>query len=186
MRLLPHFLTLLRLVSSPFVAWLILRARFLEALLVVIVAGITDWLDGFTARKLGATGELGAILDPAADKLMLVTLFVALTYAGLIQVWLLALVMGRDLVIVVGSLLLRIFRDVTKFRPLIIGKVSTFFQIMLVLFVLLQAAFPVKLIYWLALLAFLLTALFTTWSGISYVLLGIRLTRRLPAGAIER
>ncbi len=180
MRLLPHTLTLLRLLSSPFLAWLIIESRYVAALWVVGFAGVTDWLDGYTARKLGATGNLGAFLDPMADKLMLVTLFFALTYAGLIHLWLFALVMGRDLVIVIGSLLLRIYRDVRKFRPLLIGKVSTFFQIVFVLLVLLRAAFPLQFLFWLELLALALTALFTIWSGITYVLLGIRLTRRLP------
>ncbi len=181
MRLLPHFLTLLRLLASPFLAWLIIQSRFVEALLVVGFAGVTDWLDGYAARKLGATGELGAILDPMADKLMLVTLFFALTYAGLIHLWLFALVMGRDLVIVTGSLLLRIFRNVQKFRPRTVGKVSTFFQIVFVLLVLLHAAFPMQFLFWLMILALALTTIFTLWSGITYVLLGIRLTRRLRA-----
>jgi cardiolipin synthase len=174
-------LTLLRLLASPFLAWLIIQSRFVEALLVVGFAGVTDWLDGYTARQLGASGELGVILDPMADKFMLVTLFFALTYAGLIHFWLFALVMGRDLVIVTGSLLLRIFRDVRKFRPVMIGKVSTFFQIVFVLLVLLYDAFPLTFLFWLEMLALALTTLFTTWSGITYVLLGIRLTRRLPA-----
>jgi cardiolipin synthase len=152
-----------------------------DALAVVVFAGVTDWLDGYTARKLGATGDLGAFLDPMADKLMLVTLFFALTYAGLIHTWLFALVMVRDLVIVTGSLLLRIFRDVKKFRPSIVGKVSTFFQIVFVLLVLLHAAFPLPFISWLQMVALALTVLFTAWSGITYILLGIRLTRRLPA-----
>ena len=144
-------------------------------------AGITDWLDGYTARRLGATGELGIILDPMADKVMLVTLFLALTYSGLIPIWTLALVIGRDLVIVIGSLLLRTFRNVKKFVPSMIGKVSTFFQIVFVLLVLLHAAFPFAFLMWLEVLALALTTVFTAWSGLGYVRLGIRLTRRLPA-----
>lgn len=180
MRLLPHVLTLLRLLASPFLAWFIIDSRFVAALWIVVFAGVTDWLDGYTARKLGATGDLGAFLDPMADKFMLVTLFFALTYAGLIHVWVFALVMIRDLVIVIGSLLLRIFRDVRKFRPVTVGKVSTFFQIVFVLLVLLHAAFPLVFLEWLELTALALTVLFTTWSGVRYVLIGIRLTRRLP------
>jgi cardiolipin synthase (CMP-forming) len=181
LRLLPHFLTLLRLLASPFLAWLIVQSRFIEALLVVGFAGVTDWLDGYTARRLDAVGELGIVLDPMADKVMLVTLFFALTYAGLIPFWMLALVMGRDLVIVIGSLLLWTFRSVKKFMPSMAGKVSTFFQIVFVLLVLLHAAFPVAFLRWLEMLALVLTGLFTVWSGYGYVRLGIRLTRRLPA-----
>jgi cardiolipin synthase (CMP-forming) len=174
-------LTLLRLLAAPFLAWFIVQSRFIEALYVVVFAGLTDWLDGYTARKLGGTGNLGTILDPAADKLMLVTLFFALTYAGLIPLWLLALVMGRDLIIVIGSLLLRTFRDVRKFTPSMMGKVSTFFQIVFVLLVLLHAAFSFTFLYWLQVLALALTTLFTIWSGAGYVMLGIRLARRVAA-----
>lgn len=174
-------MTLLRLFAAPFLAWFIVRSHFIEALCVVVFAGMTDWLDGYTARKLGATGSVGIILDPAADKLMLVTLFFALTYAGLIPFWLLALVMGRDLIIVIGSLLLRTFRGVRKFVPSAMGKVSTFFQIVFVLLVLLHAAFSFTFLRWLEMLALVLTTLFTVWSGIGYVMLGIRLARRVPA-----
>jgi cardiolipin synthase len=180
LQLLPHVLTLLRLLASPFLAWFIIDGRFGAALWTVVFAGVTDWLDGYTARKLGAIGDLGTFLDPMADKLMLVTLFFALTYAGLIHLWVFALVMIRDLVIVTGSLLLRIYRDVRKFRPVTVGKVSTFFQIVFVLLVLLHAAFPLAFILWLEWTALALTVLFTTWSGVRYVLIGIRLTRRLP------
>ena len=145
----------------------------------MILAGLSDWFDGWAARRLGATGKLGVILDPLADKVMLVTLFFVLAYVRSIPLWLLALVMGRDLVIVTGAVLLRIFRGVQKFVPSLIGKVSTFFQIVFVLLVLLNLAFPFPILFWLEMLALFLTALFTAWSGIGYVLLGIRLTRRI-------
>ena len=147
----------------------------------MILAGLSDWFDGWAARRLGATGRLGVILDPLADKAMLVTLFVTLAYVRTIPLWLLVLVMGRDLVIVIGALLLRIFRDTQKFVPSLIGKVSTFFQIVFVLLVLLNLAFPLPILFWLEMLALFLTALFTAWSGIGYVLLGIRLTRRIES-----
>jgi cardiolipin synthase (CMP-forming) len=117
LRQLPHLLTLARLVCSPLIAWLILHARFREALAVTVFAGLTDWFDGFAARRLGATGGLGAILDPLADKLLLLTLFLALAIAGLISTLLLFLVLGRDLVIVLGALLIRLFRIVRQFLP---------------------------------------------------------------------
>ena len=105
------------MVAAPFLVWLIVEARFGTALLVVGFAGISDWLDGYTARRLGATGNLGTILDPLADKAMLVSLFLALTYVALIPIWVLALVLGRDAVIVTGAVLLRIFRGIQKFVP---------------------------------------------------------------------
>ena len=169
------------MLAAPFLVWLIVEARFGTALLVVGFAGISDWLDGYTARRLGATGNLGTILDPLADKAMLVSLFLALTYVALIPIWVLALVLGRDAVIVTGAVLLRIFRGIQKFVPSTVGKVSTFFQIVFVLLVLLYAAFPWILLFWLKITALVLVVLFTAWSGMSYIRLGIRLTRRLPA-----
>lgn len=184
LRYLPHALTLTRLFVLPFVVRLLLQSRFREALGLVVLAGVTDWFDGFAARRLHVTGRLGVVLDPIADKTMLVTLFVALAFIRLIPLWLLALVIGRDVVIVVGALLLRIFRNIRRFLPSTMGKVSTFFQIMLVLMVLLHASFQYRLFWWLEVTAVVLCAFFTVLSGIGYVRLGIQLTRRpaLAAG----
>ena len=166
------------MIASPFLAWLLVGERYREALLLVLFAGITDWLDGFSARKLGVTGRFGALLDPLADKAMLVTLFLALGYMRLVPVWLVVIVMARDLVIVGGSILLRIFRGVRIFVPSIIGKVSTFFQIILVLLVLTYAAFDYKLLLWLKDTALVLSTLFTSVSWADYVRQGIQMTRR--------
>lgn len=142
---------------------------------IVGLAGITDGLDGYTARKLGVAGRIGLILDPLADKFMLVTLFCALAWAGLIPVWIFIMVMARDLVIVIGALLLRLLRNVRRFLPSILGKVSTFFQIVYVLLALLYPAIPNPVFYWLRATALLLTSIFTLLSGIGYVRLGIQL-----------
>ena len=184
LKLVPHILTLLRLAASPILGWLVLRSRFPEALVLVVLAGITDWLDGFSARRLGVSGQVGLVLDPMADKVMLVTLFFVLAVVKLIPLWLLALVMGRDLVIVIGAYLLRLLRGVRTFRPFLIGKISTFFQIVFVLLVLLQAASPHTLFYWLRNIALCLTAAYTAWSGYEYVRLGIRLARRQAVSGV--
>ncbi len=178
MRQLPDFITFVRLAASPFLAWLLLESRFREALALVLLAGLTDWLDGFAARRLGVSGRLGVVLDPLADKVLLVTLFVVLGAVRLIPVWLVFLAIGRDVVIVVGALLLRMFRDIRRFAPSMLGKVSTFFQIVLVLLVLLHAAFPYEFIFWLEITALILTTLFTILSGLDYIWLGIRLAAR--------
>ncbi len=180
LRLLPHAITLLRLFAAPVIAWLIVQRRFREAVALVLLAGMTDWLDGFAARKLKISGKLGVVLDPIADKVLLVTLFFALTAVGLIQFWLFCLVMGRDLVIVTGALLLRRFRGIREFTPSMLGKESTFFQIVFVFLVLLWASLPIEFLLWLRIMAFWVTALFTAASGVDYVRLGIRLTARKP------
>lgn len=173
MRFVPHFLTLLRLIAAPFIALLLVRAQFRAALIVVFCAGLTDWFDGFAARRLGVSGKTGVILDPLADKTLLVTLFLVAGFIGLIPVWLVALVIGRDVVIVVGALVLSVTRNIRSFRPSTLGKVSTFFQIVLVLMVLLEAAFPNRVFYWLCNCALLLCAIFTALSGIDYVRRGM-------------
>ena len=180
LRQLPHLLTLVRLVSSPFLAWLLVRARYREALGLALLAGLTDWLDGFAARRLGVTGKLGVILDPLADKLMLVTLFVVLGLVGLIPAWLVFLVIARDIIIAVGALLLSALRNIRQFLPSILGKVSTFFQIVVVLLVLLHASFPHLLFSWLESAAIALSALFTALSGLDYIRRGIQMAGRRP------
>ncbi len=159
-------------------AWLLLHSRFGTALAVVIFAGLTDWFDGYAARHLGVSGRLGVILDPVADKTLLVTLFLVLGVIGLLPVWLVALVIGRDLVIVCGALLLRLLRNIREFAPSTLGKESTFFQIMMVLMELVHAAFPIEFFLWCRYIALVLCALFTAASGLSYVRLGIQLARR--------
>ena len=180
LRSLPHAITLVRLGAAPVIAWLILERRFGAAVGWVVLAALTDWLDGFAARKLGISGKLGVVLDPVADKVLLVTLFFALTVDGLIPIWLFCLVMGRDLVIVIGALLLRRFRGVRQFTPSMLGKESTFFQIVFVLLVLAYQLLPIEFLLWLRVMALWVTALFTTLSGLDYVRLGIRLTAHKP------
>jgi cardiolipin synthase (CMP-forming) len=179
-RLIPNFLTSLRLLSSPLLVWLIVRARFSEALLVVGFAALTDWLDGYTARRFQVSGKSGLVMDPLADKVMLVTLFCALTYVGLIPLWFFALALLRDLVIVSGALLVRLFRNVRKFAPTQMGKVSTFFQLTYALLALLLAAYAIPVIFWLERTALVLAALFTVVSGIGYVRMGIHMAVEPP------
>lgn len=145
---------------------------------MVLVAGLTDWFDGYVARRLGTGGAVGIVLDPLADKALLVTLFITLALQRLIPLWMLILAIGRDLIIVGGALLLRIFRGRQRFLPSMTGKVSTFFQIVLVLLVLLQAAFSHPVIRWLSALALGLAAVFTCVSGLEYIRRGIRMARK--------
>ena len=177
-RLVPNLLTGFRVLCSPMVAWLLFQSSFKVALTLVLLAGISDWLDGFSARKLGVTGKLGIVFDPLADKALLITLFVTLGLLRLVPAWMFWLAVGRDLVIVFGAFLVRVLRGVTKFPPLMVGKVSTFFHIVLNLVVLCFAAFRFTVFLWLKDTSLVLTALFTLWSGTSYVRLGMAMARR--------
>lgn len=141
-------------------------------------AGFTDWIDGYVARRLGAMSKAGTYLDPAADKLLLVTAFVSLGLIGLIPAWLIILVVIRDLVIVVGVALLWKLRGRTEFAPLLSGKLSTAFQIFTVLAVLVGTAFPFKGASILRDAGVAGTLLFTVVSGVNYVRKGIKMASR--------
>ena len=183
-RYVPNLITAFRLVGSPVMAFYLLRNDFRAAFTVVILAGISDGLDGYAARKLGAKGETGVILDPLADKAMLVTLFLALGFIKAIPLWLLALVIARDLIIVGGAVLLRTLRGLTGFRPTMLGKFSTFFQIILVLLVLLQLSFPHFFVLFLERMAIVLTTVFTTLSGLDYIRKGCQMAGWIPAETV--
>lgn len=178
LRAIPHLITLFRLLCAPVIAWLLYCSRFREALILLLLAGASDWFDGFAARRLNSAGHAGVVLDPLADKVLLVTLFIVLSLLRLIPLWMLALAVGRDLVIVIGALLVRLLRGVRRFLPSVLGKVSTFFQITLVLLALLYAAFPFHAFLYLKYAALCLSAFFTFVSGIDYIRLGILFARR--------
>jgi cardiolipin synthase len=137
-------------------------------------------VDGYAARKLGISGRLGVILDPLADKVLLVVVFIAMGFLGLVPLWLFILVVVRDLVIVIGASLVRLLRNIREFRPSTLGKVSTFFQIVLALLAVVYAAFPYEWIRWLKITGVVLTAIFTTVSGLDYVRQGIEMARQPP------
>ena len=183
MQYIPLVLTLLRLFSSPVLAWLLFHSRFRTALVLVLIAGVTDWLDGWTARKFRVSGGIGVVLDPTADKVLLVTLFVTLGLIGLLPIWIIFLGVGRDLMIVTGAVLLRFLRGYRRFLPSLWGKVSTFFQIVLVFLVLTHAAYPYPLLRYLQALALVLTALFTALSGADYIARGIKMSQTYPVEA---
>jgi cardiolipin synthase (CMP-forming) len=165
------------LLAAPVVAWLLLQFRFHEALAAVLVAGLTDWFDGFAARRLHVSGRIGVILDPLADKTLLVTLFLTIGYMRLVPEWLIYLIIGRDLMIVAGALALRVLRGIREFRPSTLGKVSTFFQILLLLLVLVHASFRYEMLLWLQNIALLLCALFTSLSGLDYIRRGTQMSQ---------
>lgn len=174
----PNFLSLLRLLAAPLLAWSILARRFDLALVVTFFAGFSDFLDGYAARRLQSTTRAGAYIDPVADKALLVTAFVCLGYVGAVPLWLVVLVLGRDLVIVVGILLLVTLRGRRKFPPRFSGKANTFFQISTVLLVFLHAAFPLPFLRILRDISFICMTCFTVLSGADYIRIGIRMTSR--------
>jgi cardiolipin synthase len=134
---LPNFLTICRLGSIPIFLIFLTRQRYTEALYVFAAAALTDGLDGAVARWFDSRTELGAFLDPFADKLMLVSAFVVLTIDGQLPGYLLSVVMIRDIVIVVGYLMISFFTgERVPVRPSYLGKSSTVLQLACVIAVL--------------------------------------------------
>ncbi|HKV55846.1 MAG TPA: CDP-alcohol phosphatidyltransferase family protein [Candidatus Binataceae bacterium] len=126
----PNLLTLSRLALVPVFLALLSKHRFTYALYVFCIAGLTDSLDGTIARWFDCRTEIGAVLDPFADKLLLLSAFVALTFENQIPGWLLGVVITRDIVIVFGYLLLLFYTDErVPIRPSYLGKAATCFQL---------------------------------------------------------
>jgi cardiolipin synthase (CMP-forming) len=175
---LPNLLSMLRMALVPLFVVSILAGRPDRALWVFAIAGITDALDGFIARVWKQQSPLGAYLDPAADKLLLVASYVILAIPNLqkgitIPAWVSALVITRDLVIVIVALLLHLAADVKRFPPSSISRVNTVVQVGTVLLVLLSGILPsVRLI---ATVAVYLVAATTLASGVHYVHLANRM-----------
>lgn len=140
MHYLPNLITLLRFLLVPPVAWLILTEIYGTALLLFVLAGASDALDGFLARRFAWDSRLGALLDPLADKLLLVISCVCLSLVGLIPWWVALVVLARDVLIVAGAICYRWRVGFLEIRPSRLGKLSTFLQTALVSVVLLQAS----------------------------------------------
>ena len=122
-----------------------LTDQFVLALIIFAIAGISDALDGFLAKQYHWESRLGSILDPIADKLLLVASFATLAWLDLLPLWLLWLVIGRDLVIVFGGLTYHYVVGKFELLPLWSSKINTVMQIMLVLLVMLQQLWVTEL-----------------------------------------
>lgn len=137
----PNIISVLRIVLVVPIIVLMLEQQFAAALLLFFVAGLSDGLDGYLAKRNNWGSRLGSILDPLADKLLLISSYVALGWLGLIPVWLVAVVLIRDIVIVSGALAFHFIVGRYEMQPTIISKANTFFQILLVLTVVFSLGF---------------------------------------------
>ena len=127
----PNSLTLLRIVLVPFVVWLIITHQMQAAFLLFLLAGLSDAADGFLAKRFGWNSELGAYLDPIADKALLVSIYVTLGFAGHLPVWLVIAVVSRDILIVGAVVLSWMLSRPLSMQPLLISKANTLAQIVL-------------------------------------------------------
>ena len=136
---LPNIISLARLLTVPVVVYLILHRYDAAAFLLCVAAGVSDAIDGYLAKRLGQASELGALLDPIADKTLLVGVYLSLGHMEHIATWLVILVVSRDLLIVGGVLLLKFSNGGTlRMKPFMISKVNTLVQIVLASLVLAQ------------------------------------------------
>jgi cardiolipin synthase len=134
-------ITLMRFFLVPGVVFALLTDRMEWALVGFLVAGISDGIDGFIARNYNQRSELGAYLDPMADKLLLVSVFVVLGYMGELPLWLVIVAVSRDALIVGAVLLSTIMGNPVEMKPLLVSKANTATQIVLAAFVLAELAF---------------------------------------------
>jgi cardiolipin synthase len=181
----PNFLTLLRIVAIPIFLILLADARYPEALGIFVAAGVTDALDGAIARLTHTKTTLGAYLDPAADKLLLLSAFIALAFMNDVPRWLTVVVITRDVVVVLGYFLLFTMTQQTiAIRPSPTGKVATFLQLASVGLVLVALVRPELVPGVAETVVFYLAGATTAAAGVQYVHRGLAwLQAHGPAGA---
>ena len=176
----PNQLTLLRLGFLPLFLISVFYEHYRVGLAVLLIAAVTDALDGFMARRLNQRTALGAYLDPIADKLLLSSSFVVLALRGKIHWWLTIMVISRDVLMLTTAAVIILVAGYRRFPPSIYGKLTTFFQIVLVFEAVTQAAFPhAHLQFVQAALRYTVAAL-TVISGVQY---SFSVARRLHGGS---
>ena len=174
----PNLLTVFRMVLIPVFVSMLFYQRFLLALFVFILAGVTDGLDGLLARRFNQKSQLGTILDPIADKLMLVTSFVVLSMRSVfpqpvpshlpVPFWVTVAVISRDVFILVGAAAINIVTGFRGFRPSMLGKINTTVQIAAITAIIFAASFPYGTGYYLPTIYTIVFA-FSVLSGAHYV-----------------
>lgn len=165
---LPNLITLGRLMTVPVAVYLLIQSAYLAAFILFLLAGVSDALDGYLAKRNNQTTELGAILDPLADKALLVGVYVTLGLQGNLPNWLVVLVVFRDLLIVGGVIILFLVRLKVQMQPLIISKINTATQIGLAAIVLAELGLQLE-IMGLVVVMIYLVGVTTVISGASYM-----------------
>ena len=133
---LPNFITLARLFSVPLIVWLVATGHLNAAFWLFVASGVSDAVDGFLARRWNLVSRLGSILDPIADKALLVSSFIVLGISGYVPLWLVILVVSRDILIIGAFSLSGLLGQDTEVHPIFISKINTTTQICLVMAIL--------------------------------------------------
>lgn len=169
---------MVRIMATPLFIILLLQEKYQSALVIFLLAGLSDLADGLIARHWQQKSPLGAFLDPLADKLLLSSSFLALGYFQKMPAWLAVIVISRDVLIVGGIVVLKLFDLEVAIRPVQVSKWATAFQILAVFFVLWHQVGPFPL--WLLWGCFYATAALTVYSGFQYLVRGLRILNNNP------
>jgi len=171
----PNALTVMRIIFVPVMVILLMQGEFFKALMLFALLGISDGLDGFLARILNQQTELGAYLDPIADKALIISCFVTLSIKHIIPGWLSVIVVSRDCIILLGVAVLSIMSVSFQIRPTMISKLTTVSQLLTVFLVLVVHALSLQGELKVVLLGFyIVTSILTVASGLNYIFKGIR------------
>jgi len=180
LRQLPNLISILRILLVVPVVWSLLQGAYTTALILFLIAGLSDGLDGYLARRYQWITRLGGFLDPLGDKLLMVCGYLTLGWIGALPGWLVGTVIARDVIIVLGTLAYRWLIADVEAQPLLISKLNTGLQILLVLLVILSLAGGFELPGLLGVLIYLVF-ITTVMSGASYVTLwGYRAWQQWP------
>lgn len=169
----PNIITLIRFLLVPAIIFCLMKDMVGWALAVFVIAGVSDGVDGFIARQFDQRSELGAYLDPLADKLLLVSVFVVLGYMDELPLWLVIAAVSRDALIVGGVMLSTIMGNPVAMHPLFISKANTAVQIVLAILVLGQLAFSIEG-GWLRFALVIVSGVLTAGSAAAYLVAWMR------------
>lgn len=177
LKYIPNMICVVRIILVAPIVWALLEGRYGLALGLILVAGFSDALDGFLARRFDWRTRLGGLLDPAADKLLMFAAYVILAWIGLVPVWFSAIVVGRDIIIIAGAIVYQLYVAPVHGEPTGASKLNTVFQILFVLLTISHAWRGQPPMFALQLLgaAILMTI---TISTIQYVTTGVRRARQ--------
>jgi cardiolipin synthase (CMP-forming) len=171
----PNTLTFCRLLAVPAVGFLIYQHKLNLAFALYTAASVSDWLDGFLARRWKVQSQFGQLCDPLADKALVVVTYIMMGIKGFLPLWLVILVLARDALLLMGALLILITKKPIALAPSLISKVNTFFQMMIIgsaflLYMAQQAGFYPGIFEFIMVGLIYATAVTTVWSGLGYAL----------------
>jgi cardiolipin synthase len=175
----PNSLTILRILLIPCYIGLLVYGKFDQALIVLLVAGLTDALDGAIARMKNQYTRLGAVLDPLADKMLLISGFITLSMIHLVPSWVTILVVSRDVILMLGTAVAHFTDSRVDITPTFLGKGTTFLQLSYVVMVIFLTSRRIDLAVMLPLLFGMVS--FTLLSGLHYLYRGFRHTSAISS-----